>query len=99
MNCGGFLARCPALASLTQNNFLFTLLEWQEWLNWLRYHLTYKYHLGSNDIIIVSVTTFIEGAVIFTLALLLSRTTSALLQKRIAKRAYLDPGIQYTLGR
>jgi small-conductance mechanosensitive channel len=29
----------------------------------------------------------------------LSRTLSALLQRRIAKRAYLDPGVQYTLGR
>ena len=31
--------------------------------------------------------------------MLLSRTLSALLQRRIAKHAYLDPGLQYTLGR
>src|ERR1700720_753555 len=47
----------------------------------------------------VSVTTIIEGVLIFALAILLSRTLSALLEKRIAKRAYLDPGLRYTLGR
>ncbi|HEX3230279.1 MAG TPA: mechanosensitive ion channel domain-containing protein [Pyrinomonadaceae bacterium] len=47
----------------------------------------------------VSVTTLIEGLVIIIVALLLSRTVSAFLQRRIAKRAYLDPGLSYTLGR
>lgn len=46
-----------------------------------------------------SITTVIEGVLIFGVALLLSRTVSAFLQRRIAKRAYLDPGLQYTLGR
>lgn len=46
-----------------------------------------------------SVTALVEGALIFTLALLASRTLSALLQRRIAKRAYLDPGLRYTMGR
>lgn len=46
-----------------------------------------------------SITTLIEGVLIFGVALLLSRTVSAFLQRRIAKRAYLDPGLQYTLGR
>src|SRR5947209_3335475 len=43
--------------------------------------------------------TLLVGALIFAAALLLSRTLSALLQRRIAKRAYLDPGLRYTLGR
>jgi small-conductance mechanosensitive channel len=41
----------------------------------------------------------IEAVAIFAAAVLWSRVLSALLQRRIAKRAYLDPGIQYTLGR
>ena len=47
----------------------------------------------------ISVTTLIEGLLIFGGAWLLSRTVSAFLQRRIAKRAYLDPGLSYTLGR
>jgi small-conductance mechanosensitive channel len=47
----------------------------------------------------VSVTTLIEGLLIFGVAWLLSRTVSAFLQRRIAKRAYLDPGLSYTLAR
>jgi len=46
-----------------------------------------------------SITTVIGGVLIFGVALLLSRTVSAFLLRRIAKRAYLDPGLQYTLGR
>ncbi len=46
-----------------------------------------------------SVATLVVGMLIFGSALLLSRTLSALLQRRIAKRAYLDPGLSYTLGR
>ena len=62
------------------------------------HYLTLKHTIG-NGKINVSVTTFAEGVLIFILAWLLSRTLSSLLQRRIAKRAYLDPGIQYTLGR
>ena len=44
-------------------------------------------------------TSLLGGALIFAVALFFSRTLSKLLQKRIAKRAYLDPGIHYTIGR
>lgn len=46
-----------------------------------------------------SIVSLIEGALIFALALFLSRTLSRLLQNRIAKQAYLDPGLRYTMGR
>jgi len=59
-------------------------------------YLNHKFTIGNIE---VSATTLIEGMLIFALALFLSRTLSAFLQKRIAKRAYLDPGLQYTLGR
>lgn len=62
---------------------------WKDYLN-------HKFTIGNIEI---SVTSLVEGIVIFALALLLSRTLSRLLQRRIAKRAYLDPGLQYTLGR
>ncbi len=46
-----------------------------------------------------SLIKLIQGLLIFGVALFLSRTLSRLLQRRISKRAYLDPGLRYTLGR
>jgi small-conductance mechanosensitive channel len=59
-------------------------------------YINQPYQIGSVE---VSVTRLIEGILIVTLVLLFSRTLSRLLEKRIAKKAYLDPGLRYTLGR
>jgi small-conductance mechanosensitive channel len=59
-------------------------------------YLNHPYQIGSLE---VSVTKLAQGVLILAIALLLSRTLSRLLQRRIAKRAYLDPGLRYTLGR
>jgi small-conductance mechanosensitive channel len=75
-----------------------TLASWRDVLNQIWFYLTEIHSVGNGNIKF-SVTTVFWAAIIFTMALLLSRTLSALLQRRIAKRAYLDPGIQYTLGR
>src|SRR6266550_7717287 len=69
---------------------------WKDSLNRVWHYLDDKHSIGN---ITVSVTTLVEGLLILSIALLLSRTLTALLQRRIAKRAYLDPGLQYTLGR
>jgi len=76
---------------------LVLLENWREFLNRIWHYLDDRHSIPGN--LSVSVTTLVFGALIFSLALLLSRTLSALLQRRIAKRAYLDPGLQYTLGR
>lgn len=47
----------------------------------------------------VSIVSLIQGGLIFAVALFLSRTLSRMLQNRIAKQAYLDPGLRYTMGR
>jgi len=60
------------------------------------YYLNHKFTIGNIE---VSVTTLIEAVLIFAIALVLSRTLSSVLQRRIAKRAYFDPGLRYTLGR
>src|SRR5712692_10000315 len=70
--------------------------DWRELLQTIWHYLNNPYHIGN---IVFSVTALIEGVVIFGLAVLLSRTLSRLLQHRIAKRAYLDPGLRYTIGR
>jgi len=69
---------------------------WKAILARFWYYLHNEYTFGK---IKGSVLTLITGALIFVLALLLSRTLSKLLQHRIAKKAYLDPGLHYTIGR
>jgi small-conductance mechanosensitive channel len=70
--------------------------EWKSVLNSVWDQLTREHRFGT---IHGSVATLAVGVLIFAAALLLSRTLSRLLQSRISKRAYLDPGIRYTLGR
>ncbi len=73
------------------------LLEsWRDLVGRIWHYLNDKYYIGN---IQFSVTAIVEGALILAIALLASRTLSALLQRRIAKKAYLDPGLRYTMGR
>ncbi|MDX6384787.1 MAG: hypothetical protein QOK48_2360 [Blastocatellia bacterium] len=72
------------------------LESWRELFGRIWHYLNDPHYIGN---IPVSVIALLEGALIFVLALLASRTLSALLQRRIAKRAYLDPGLRYTMGR
>jgi potassium-dependent mechanosensitive channel len=59
-------------------------------------YLNHYYEIGS---IKVSATSIIAGLFVLAATVFLSRVLTRLLQRRIAKRAYLDPGLQYTLGR
>ena len=59
-------------------------------------YLNQYYEIGS---VRVSVTSVLEGLLVLAATVFLSRVLTRLLQRRIAKRAYLDPGLQYTLGR
>lgn len=72
------------------------IVNWKEILNRIWHFLDDPRKIGN---IPFSITTLIGGVLIFGVALLLSRTVSAFLRRRIAKRAYLDPGLSYTLGR
>ncbi len=59
-------------------------------------YLNHVYEIGS---VKVSVTSVVEGLLVMIATVFLSRILTRLLQRRIAQRAYLDPGLQYTLGR
>ena len=59
-------------------------------------YLNQPYQIGSLEI---SVTRLIEGVLILAIVVLFSRTVSRMLQRSIEKKAYLDPGLRYTLGR
>ena len=49
--------------------------------------------------ITISITSLVIGLGIFLLALLISRTLQSILQRRMEKRGYIDPGIRYTIFR
>src|ERR1041385_50935 len=70
--------------------------DWNSVISRVAYYLSHEYSFGR---IKGSVLTLLVGALIFCLALLLSRTLSKLLQRRISKSARLDPGLHYTIGR
>lgn len=74
--------------SMLQDGLGFLARVWQ--------YLNRPYQIGSVQI---SVTRLIQGLLILALVLLLSRTLSRLLQRSIERKAYLDPGLRYTLGR
>jgi len=72
------------------------LESWRDLASRIWHYLNDPHYIGN---IPFSFTAIVEGALIFALAVLASRTLSKLLQRRIAKRAYLDPGLRYTMGR
>src|SRR5436305_2145663 len=85
------------VVALAELKPVFALLEgWKDFLARLWQYINDVHKIGNLQL---SVTTILEGVIIFIVALFLSRTLSALLQRRIAKRAYIDPGLSYTLGR
>ena len=77
-------------------SFVMLLESWRDFVGRIWGYLNKTHEIGPLK---VSVTTLIGGVVIFAVALFLSRTLSNILQRRIAKRAFLDPGIHYTIGR
>ena len=60
------------------------------------FYLNQTYQIGSLSI---RITSLIQGVIIFLATLFFSRMLSRLLQRSIAKKAYLDPGLRYTVGR
>src|SRR5216684_3959997 len=75
---------------------LIFLQDWKSVLARIWDHLTQEHKFGALH---GSVATLFVGVLIFAAAWLLSHTLSRLLQHRISKKAYLDPGLRYTLGR
>src|SRR6266849_3813368 len=75
---------------------LIFLQDWKSVLARIWFYVTNEHKIGNLH---GSVATLVVGVLIFAAALLLSHQLSRLLQHRISKRAYLDPGLRYTLGR
>ncbi|MEK6282720.1 MAG: mechanosensitive ion channel domain-containing protein [Acidobacteriota bacterium] len=84
---------------LIKLQFCAAILLWQEgegafWRIWD--YINKPFTFGRIE---VSVATLIQGVVVLALALIVSRWLSSLLERRLAKRAQIDPGIGYTIGR
>jgi len=80
-------------------NHKFGLLFWQSvWAAFKRiwYYVNYDFALGN---IHVSLTSLITGLCVLLVTLFLSRTVTALLDRRLGKRAQIDPGLRYTICR
>ena len=71
------------------------LQDWKSVVARIWFYLTYQ----PVPNVKASIISLIEGVLIFAVAMFLSRTLSRMLQNRIAKKAYLDPGLRYTMGR
>lgn len=74
-------------------------LVWQDFINviaraWA--YLTQQFTFGR---ITVSVSSVIVGVVVFFVTLFVARTATTLIERRIAKRQHIDPGLRYTLCR
>lgn len=59
-------------------------------------YINHKFPIGNIE---VSITMLVTGILIFSVALLGSRAISRLIERRIAKRQYIDAGIRYTVAR
>jgi small-conductance mechanosensitive channel len=59
-------------------------------------HLTQQFTFGR---ITVSVSSVIVGVIVFLFTLFLARASTALIQRRIANRHHIDPGLRYTICR
>lgn len=59
-------------------------------------YLTQQFTFGR---ITVSISSVIVGVVVFVFTLFLARASTALIERRIAKRHHIDPGLRYTICR
>ena len=75
------------------------LLLWQDdvgAVRWIWSYLTKEFTFGR---ITVSFSSLIIGAVVLTITLVSSRVVTKLIERRMAKRRHIDPGLRYTIER
>src|ERR1700716_4155765 len=72
------------------------LWGWLELLNRIWGAVEKDHYFGR---IKVSIISLVQGAFVLIAAIVVSRALSSLIQRRISKRTYLDPGIGYTVTR
>jgi len=75
------------------------LLVWQNDVGLLRRILTYLNHEFTFGRITVSFTSLIIGAIVLALTIVASRIITKLIERRMANRRHIDPGLRYTIVR
>src|SRR5512145_3204315 len=79
--------------------FIAGILFWQEpasLISRLCIYLTQQFTFGR---ITVSFSSVIVGMVVVVLTILFARSASALIERRMANRRHIDPGLRYTISR
>jgi small-conductance mechanosensitive channel len=72
------------------------LLQGENWLRRVWNYINQPFHIGTFEI---RLTNVVIGIVIFAAAIIISRSVRSLMERRMAARINLDPGIQYTVLR
>jgi small-conductance mechanosensitive channel len=80
-------------------NVLDGLLIWQNDVGPLRWILDRLNHEFTFGRITVSLTSLIIGAIVLTVTIISSRLVSRLMERRLANRRNIDPGLRYTIAR
>ncbi|HKO44210.1 MAG TPA: mechanosensitive ion channel domain-containing protein [Pyrinomonadaceae bacterium] len=80
-------------------NYFAAAILWQEQMGPFSQAWSYLNKTFSFGRMSVSAATLVQGLVVLFVAIVLSRWLSNLLERRIARRAQIDPGIGYTIGR
>lgn len=84
---------------VTNQRYFAVALVWQDRLAIFERVWSYLNHKFTFGNIQVSLTSLVIGVIVFALTVFLSRTVSTLLDRRLAKRAHIDPGLRYTIAR
>jgi small-conductance mechanosensitive channel len=85
------------LTKLWQDQFNFFLLQGNFGIiTRIWGYLTRQFTFGR---ITVSVSSLIIGLLVIVITIFISRSGSALLERRLAKQRHIDPGLRYTIGR
>jgi len=76
-----------------------TAFLWQDWQNYLAgiwAYLTREFTFGR---IRVSISGVLVGALVFIVTLAVARYSSTFIERRLARRGHIDPGLRYTICR
>jgi potassium efflux system protein len=76
--------------------YLTLLLQGENWLRRIWNYVNHKFVIGNFEI---SLANLVIAIAIFTAAIIISRSVRSFMERRLASRASLDPGIQYTVLR
>jgi len=81
------------------SNTVASMFVWQDTGSLLQRtwsYVNYKFTLGNLQ---VSLTSLLIGVALLILTLVISRTISSLLDRRLEKQKHIDPGLRYTIAR